>query len=369
MGKVKVTLARQAKETTDSLALLDLKRSLRSKFRQILAENRVMVNVVNSHIRQAEVEIGNLEGLDRVSGAKLTALTSRLDVCHDTCVQLTEMANRLFDRPDISSSRRSQSQSSAESSSCDTSPASQHTERRLEVLEQQFHSLIGTSLSDVTNATMKRKRKPHSKRSLESYITDITTAPLRKQHGRGDVWMKDSSAQWEDVHPRPRSQPSSSGRDFKTPPSGRAVITGSDGATTRSEVRGQKLQPGDVSRCTASHGRRGKSETTSRQSQLDSILKHAIKEFQDRIDHIITSKDINSSILSKSDPDELLGNEETISSDVDINTDVDSTGMLRPQHTGSPVRDDSETCDHARHEISDNVYKNLVLLRAFSKET
>ena len=49
-----------------------------------------------TYVFKAELELGHLDAMDHVSSAKLRAVTSRLEVCHDACVTLTETADKLF---------------------------------------------------------------------------------------------------------------------------------------------------------------------------------------------------------------------------------------------------------------------------------
>ncbi|XP_012944087.1 histone-lysine N-methyltransferase SETD1B [Aplysia californica] len=135
-----------------------MRRALRAKFRLVLSENRHLVATVNSYVRQAEMVVRALDSRSHVTPEQFKVIMSRLDVSYSSCVQLTLMAARLFERPFLPSSEATgssddSSSSTTSSSSGSRSVSQRHMAARLKSLENKVHTLVDARVCEKKEQT------------------------------------------------------------------------------------------------------------------------------------------------------------------------------------------------------------------------
>ena len=166
-----------------------MQRALRARFREVLAENRHLVSIVNSQIKQAELAVikfgTDCEVPSRSSSFNL--VMDRIDVCHDCCSQLIVLAEQLFDRESLDSqcqypqvskySSRSDIQHQ-QVSKCNSTPKFRKNVRhriRQRASEPQINSsstCVTSSSSGESNTNNTDRRLDYLEKRVDSIVSD-----------------------------------------------------------------------------------------------------------------------------------------------------------------------------------------------------
>ncbi|BFZ21530.1 hypothetical protein BsWGS_24569 [Bradybaena similaris] len=82
-----------------------IKRSLRSKFKLILSENRILVETINGYVKRAEKVYKEMEATDDVTPKQFSKAMEKLERAYSACVRLILVASDLFEKGDSESVR------------------------------------------------------------------------------------------------------------------------------------------------------------------------------------------------------------------------------------------------------------------------